>query len=65
MLNTLSNVFLAQDVQYLIRELDSSGHLLENYAVPYPQWNHVDFLFGLDAKPLVFDKILDHLANLD
>ncbi len=58
-------MFFSQDVQYLVRGLKSSGHLLENYPVPYPEWNHVDFLVGVDADLLVYDKILGHLANLN
>lgn len=28
------------------------------------KWNHIDFVFGIDAKELLYDKLVDLMAEL-
>ena len=37
--------------------------LLDDYVVPFDQWNHVDFLLGLEAGKYVNGKMLDIFAK--
>jgi len=32
--------------------------------VDFPKWNHLDFLWGMDAKPLVYDHVMDAMSKL-
>ncbi|XP_055918986.1 lipase 3-like [Eupeodes corollae] len=43
------------DVHKLMRLLPN---LVESFHVPYPTFNHLDFLFGMEVKPLLYDRII-------
>ena len=36
-------------------------NLLASYEVPFPKWNHLDFLYGMDADTLVYPEILKNM----
>ncbi|XP_055837572.1 lipase 3-like [Episyrphus balteatus] len=44
------------DVQKLIRVLPNC---VESFHVPYPKFNHLDFLWAMEVKPLLYDRILN------
>lgn len=48
------------DVNKLYAELPNP---IENYRVPYEDFNHIDFIWGVDAPTLVYDKLLQLLEN--
>ena len=48
-----------KDLDRTVREL---GNAVRVQAVQDPQWNHLDFLYGKDAKSLVYSHILNFLA---
>jgi len=49
-----------KDVEYISNNLPN---VVVNYKVPLPEFNHVDFIWAIDAKTLVFDKILSLLSD--
>ena len=38
-------------------------NLVKSYEVPYPGWNHLDFLYGIDAKTLVYQELFKNLEK--
>lgn len=48
-----------KDVQELAGKL---GNLLLKYEIPFPKWNHLDFLWGISAKELVYDKVMEVMS---
>jgi len=55
---TATNDYLADpdDVQKLIRELPKDRIVFEKNI---PAYSHIDFIWGIDAKDLVYKDILD------
>ncbi|XP_038210436.1 lipase 3-like [Zerene cesonia] len=51
-----------EDVQRLHRELGGPAKMLQ---VPDPTFSHVDFMWGIDAKTLVFDRLIDIMRLYD
>jgi lysosomal acid lipase/cholesteryl ester hydrolase len=47
------------DVLRLFSELPN---IVANYDVPYPAWNHLDFVYGIDANIYVYPEVL---ANME
>ena len=35
------------------------------YRVPWDQYSHLDFLWGMDAKPLVYDPVIEMMKSLE
>ncbi|CAD6993542.1 lipase 3 [Ceratitis capitata] len=33
------------------------------YRLPYPKWNHIDFLWGIDVETIVYDVVMEDIAN--
>ncbi len=58
----LDNDWLAdpKDVRVLLEGLP---RLEEAYRVPNPDFNHIDFLWGLDAPELVYEKIFRYFEK--
>lgn len=54
------NDWLAQpaDVQSLRRRLPNVVH---HYLVDYPEFNHLDFIWGVDARSLLWDAMLKQM----
>jgi lysosomal acid lipase/cholesteryl ester hydrolase len=40
-------------------------NLVANIEVPFPGFNHLDFLWGIDAPQVVYEKLLELLSNFD
>ena len=38
-------------------------NLFDNYEVPFPEWNHLDFLWGIDAHDLVYSRVMENLEK--
>jgi len=47
-----------KDVATLVPKLKS---LKSNYRVPYKQFSHLDFMWGIDVNKLVYDELLRQL----
>ncbi|TRY73442.1 hypothetical protein TCAL_06993 [Tigriopus californicus] len=58
------NDWLAQpaDILTLLTRLPN---VYDNYEVPYPNWNHLDFLWGIDANTLVYPQVISNMARAE
>jgi hypothetical protein len=54
-------VYLSQDVDQLASKLPN---LLGKFLVPNPKFNHLDFLWAIDQRTLVYDLIIAQIQNL-
>ena len=43
-----------------MKQLFQLPQLLDNYEVPLKEFNHVDFIWGIDADELVYKRIFDY-----
>lgn len=43
-----------------VEKLFDLPRLLDNYEVPLKGFNHVDFIWGIDADELIYKKIFDY-----
>lgn len=50
------------DVDRLWREL---GRPIGKFLIPLSSFSHLDFLWGIDAKELVYNRLLNHLRAMD
>ncbi|XP_023955273.2 lipase 3-like [Bicyclus anynana] len=48
------------DVNYLLREIKS---VIGKFRVPHPKFNHLDFIFAIDAKQLIYDRIIKIMSR--
>ncbi|XP_050664244.1 lipase 3-like [Leptidea sinapis] len=55
----LSNIV---DVERLYAELGGPAEMIK---VPHDQFSHIDFMWGLDAKELLFDHVLDIMKRFE
>lgn len=51
----------SDDVGCLIEQL---GNLADVYTVPYDLFDHNDFLYAIDAKSLVYDKLIEDMDRV-
>merc|ERR1711860_210687 len=51
---------VAEDLLELVTRLPN---LYDNYEVPYYNWNHLDFLWGIDAPTLVWNRVQENMAG--
>lgn len=51
-----------EDVKIFISKVPS---VCDVYRVPYERWNHMDYLWGRDAKHLVYEKVLALVKGID
>ena len=51
-----------QDVASLVAELPDE-YIFDNYEVPFEQWKHLDFLYGIDADTLLYPQVLENMAR--
>lgn len=35
----------------------------DSLQVPYEAWNHLDFVFGIDAKLYVYDEVMKNMES--
>ena len=35
--------------------------LYDNFTIPYPEWNHVDFMWAIDTDIYLFPHILENM----
>jgi hypothetical protein len=45
--------------------LNELPNVFDNYTVPYAKWNHVDFLWGIDAPILLFPRLMKNIADAE
>ncbi|XP_032520699.2 lipase 1-like [Danaus plexippus] len=50
------------DVERLHSEL---GNVLGKYRIEQPTFSHIDFVWGIDAKKLVFDRLIQAVRSMD
>ncbi|KAI5635240.1 alpha/beta-hydrolase lipase region domain-containing protein [Phthorimaea operculella] len=66
---TLPMALLSADNDWLAGNIDVTNLYLqlanpiEHYVVPFEQFNHLDFLYAIDAPKLVYDKLLGLLED--
>jgi hypothetical protein len=36
---------------------------MSNYLVPFAEWNHLDYLWGIDADTLVYPEIIKNMEK--
>jgi len=56
------NDWLAQ-VEDLIKIIMKVPSIVENYEVPWPEWNHLDFLYAIDIDKYQNEHLLEVLAK--
>ena len=39
--------------------------IFDNYQVPYENWNHLDFIWGIDADTLVYTQLMANMAKAE
>ncbi len=49
-----------QDVLSLDTELPD---VYDNFEVDWDQWNHMDFIYGIDADTLLYPQLMDNMAR--
>lgn len=49
-----------EDVEKLIQKLPN---VVGKYQVPFPKFNHLDFIYALQARQLVYENVLTVLKN--
>lgn len=50
-----------QDVNLIAAMM--TGAKVEQYLVPLEQWNHADFLWGIDAPSVVYQKVMETMMK--
>lgn len=51
---------LFQDVEQLHHELP---HAVYKYLVPLEKFNHLDFLWAIDIRELLYDRVLEIMSR--
>ena len=36
--------------------------LYDNFTIPYPEWNHVDFMWAVDTDIYLFPRLLENMG---
>ena len=57
-LNLIINPNCLQDVLKYLSQLPNQFSV---YEVPFPKWNHLDYLWGIDADVYVYSEILKNM----
>ncbi|CAG0880040.1 unnamed protein product [Darwinula stevensoni] len=52
----------SEDVAWLADQLPC---LIDSYRVSFDAWGHLDFLFGIDVKTLVYDRLLEMMTMFE
>ncbi len=37
--------------------------MYDNFEVDWDQWNHMDFIYGIDADTLLYPQLMDNMAR--
>ena len=53
-----TNISLFQDYFRMLKEFPI---LYDNFTVPYPEWNHLDFMWAIDTDVYFFPRILKNM----
>ena len=51
------------DVDTLFEELGSKT--LSRFLVPWSSFSHIDYMYGINAKELVYDKVIELIKSTD
>ena len=49
-----------QDVMKYVSNMPNQFRV---YEVPYPKWNHLDYMWGIDADKYVYTEIIKDIAD--
>ena len=49
-----------QDVMQYVSNMPNQFRV---YEVPYPKWNHLDYMWGIDADKYVYTEIIKDIAD--
>ena len=52
------SIFVFQDYSRMLKEFPM---LYDNFTIPYPDWNHVDFMWAVDTDTYLFPHLLKNL----
>ena len=55
---------LSKETLLILCQLDVSVPLLMDYIVPFPRWNHADFLFAIEAGRYVNTQVIQVLNSV-
>ena len=58
---TFDSLYSLQDVKTTL--IPKLPNLIGSYLVPYQDFNHVDFLWAIDAPELVYGELFKQLEN--
>ena len=50
-------------LQDVMRYVSSIPNQFRVYEIPYPKWNHLDYMWGIDADKYVFSEILKDIED--
>ena len=53
------------DFQDVLRLTAQLPNLVESYEVPFNGWNHLDFVYGIDANTLVYPELFKNMEKLN
>ncbi len=49
--------------QDVLKLTEALPNLVANYLVPYANWNHLDYLWGIDADTLLYPEVLKNMEK--
>ena len=53
-----------KNFQDVVRLTSQLPNLVASYEVPFPQWNHLDFCWAIDADTLLYPEILKNMEEI-
>ena len=48
----------------MLRLTSELPNLVKSYKVPFEGWNHLDFMYGVDANELVYSELLRQMEKM-
>ena len=58
------NASIFNFLQDVIRLTSELPNLFKSYEVPFPKWNHLDFLWAIDANTLLYPEVLKNMEEI-
>lgn len=49
--------------QDALRAINQFPNLVDSYEVPYPNFNHIDFVSAIDADTLLYPEVLKQMSK--